>query len=122
MSDPRRLTPAEFEIMEVLWQSSNPRSVAEVLDVILHTREVAYTTVMTLLDKMARKGSVARSKRGKAYLYAPRVRRPEVLQFLVQEFAGLYFEEGETGLRRFLAGESEPPPRAPSEDIDVSLL
>ena len=90
MKDPRRVTPAEFAIIEVLWAHTEDLPVSVVRRKLAPRRNLAYTTVMTLLDKMRRKGTVRRRKRGKAYYYAPTVKRREVLNFLVQEFANSY--------------------------------
>ncbi len=57
---------------------------------------------MTLLDKMRRKGSVKRRKRGKAYYYSPTVKRQEVLNFLVQEFANSYCHGRRRSLEPFV--------------------
>lgn len=86
-----RVTPAEFQIMRVLWSHDEPLPVAEVRSSLQRGSVPAYTTVMTLLDKLARKGSVARTKRGKAYFYIPRVSRDEVLLEVVSDFARAYF-------------------------------
>lgn len=92
MKGPLQLTPAEYEIVEILWASNLPLSVTEVLDVIRERKSVAYTTVMTILDKLARKGSVRRVKKGKAYFYSPHVDRSQVLSRLLAEFADQYFD------------------------------
>lgn len=65
-------------------------SVGDVLRELQRKRPVAYTTAMTILDKMARKGSLGREKKGKAYYYSPLVNRSQVLGCLVQEFADCY--------------------------------
>ena len=98
MKDPRQVTPAEFAIIEVLWDHPRDLPVRAVKRELAPRRNLAYTTVMTLLDKMRRKGSVKRRKRGKAYYYSPTVKRQEVLNFLVQEFANSYCH----GRRRLL--------------------
>lgn len=132
MKDASRLTPAEFEVLEVLWNEGRPLSVGDVLEDILRARSVAYTTVMTVLDKLARKGSVNRVKKGKAYFYTPRVRRSQVLQSAVEEFADNYFRGSERRLLAFLEDDDAAGPVAngsrPSdslegaESIDVALL
>ncbi|HSR68884.1 MAG TPA: BlaI/MecI/CopY family transcriptional regulator [Acidobacteriota bacterium] len=132
MKDASRLTPAEFEVLEVLWREGRPLSVGDVLEVIRRARSVAYTTVMTVLDKLARKGSVNRVKRGKAYFYTPRVRRSQVLQCAVEEFADNYFRGSESRLLAFLEADgdgshaSNGSPRSDSmegaDSLDVALL
>lgn len=126
MKDPRQITPAEFQIMEALWSRSEAQSVREVLKVIQRDRKVAYTTVMTLLGKLADKGSVVRSRRGKAYFYKPAVQPGETIDFLIQEFADAYLK----GDPRRLTQPSPPPKPARSSDhqspqpdeLDIALL
>lgn len=110
VKDARQVTPGEFEVLEVLWGRSAPQSVGNVLSVVQRSRPIAYTTIMTVLDKLARKGSVARLKQGKAYYYSPRVERRDVLDFMIGEFAGHYFNGNHRQLRSFL--RSVPASRA----------
>lgn len=67
----------EREVMECLWRSTGPLSVRDVQDA-LPDRELAYTTVMTVLDRLGRKQLVARVRDGRAYRYTA-VHGPEVL-------------------------------------------
>ena len=90
MKDPRQVTPAEFTTIEVLWEHPENLSVGDIHTVLSQQRRVAYTTVMTLLDKMHTKRSVRRVKRGKSYYSRPAVRRQEVLNYLLQQFANSY--------------------------------
>lgn len=120
MKDPRQLTPAEFEIIQILWRDASARSVADVLKVLRQKKSVAYTTVMTLLDKMARKGSVQRRKQGKAYFYSPCVERAEVVDFLIRNFTLSYsLEWAHRTKEREERPEIQP---TPNEDVDVTLL
>ncbi len=57
--------------MELLWDSSAPRSVAEVLEELNRDRDLAYTTVMTVLDRLAKKGMVTRERVERAWQYLP---------------------------------------------------
>ena len=89
---------------------------------------------MTLLDKMRRKGTVRRRKRGKAYFYAPTVKRREVLNFLVQEFANSYCHGHRGLLKPFLQpshlartsavalAAATRQPGLPVSDLEVELL
>jgi len=60
--------------MDVMWSGgeSNVRDVAEKLD-----RPLAYTTVMTTLDRLFKKGMLERRKSERAFLYSPRLSRPD---------------------------------------------
>ena len=69
-----RLTPLELEIMNILWETgaANVHAVQEQLE-----RELAYTTVQTMLNILHRKGKVKRVLKDRAYMYKPAVTRPQ---------------------------------------------
>src|SRR5262245_20352974 len=67
-SGPPRPTQAELEILRVLWQLG-PSSVREVQQTMSETRATGYTTVLKLLQIMARKGLVARDERERTHVY-----------------------------------------------------
>lgn len=71
------LTPLELEIMNVLWSTgaSNVQAVQEVLP-----RELAYTTVQTMLNILHRKGRVRRKLKDRAYYYEAVVSRKQVVK------------------------------------------
>ncbi len=75
----------ETAVMDVLWRASDPRSVREVLTEINHSRTLAYTTVMTVLDNLHRKGWVQRERCGRAYLYRPAQTREEAAARALRE-------------------------------------
>ncbi|MFY9573079.1 MAG: BlaI/MecI/CopY family transcriptional regulator [Blastocatellia bacterium] len=70
-----QLTPLELEIMKVLWDTG-PASVQTVQQRL--NRELAYTTVQTMLNVLHRKRKVTRSLEDKAYFYSPAVSRRQV--------------------------------------------
>lgn len=61
----------ESAVMTVLWETNEPVKVRDVLDNLDTGKKLAYTTVMTVLDNLYRKGWVQRELDGKAYLYEP---------------------------------------------------
>lgn len=69
-----RLGPLERRVLEALWARTSP---ACVRDLQPEFREIAYTTLMTTLDRLYRKGVLARTKEGRAFFYTPRLTRPE---------------------------------------------
>jgi len=70
------LTPLELEIMHVLWNEgpSNVQTVQQHLE-----RDLAYTTVQTMLNILHRKGKVKRTLKDRAYFYQPVVSRSHVV-------------------------------------------
>lgn len=73
----RALGELEAAVMAVLWDASGPARVREVVDTLAPDRHVAYTTVMTVLDNLHRKGWVLREKQSRAYIYRPAWSREE---------------------------------------------
>ena len=71
-----QLTPLELEIMHVLWETGpvNVQTVQQHLE-----RELAYTTVQTMLNILHRKGKVKRTLKDRAYFYKPAVSRSQVV-------------------------------------------
>ena len=71
------LTPLELEIMHVLWETgaANVQTVQQQLK-----RELAYTTVQTMLNLLHRKGKVKRKLKDRAYVYQPTVSRKQVVR------------------------------------------
>jgi predicted transcriptional regulator len=69
--------PLEVAVLEILWTrgESNVRDVGENLD-----RPLAYTTVMTTLDRLFKKGLLNRRKFERAFIYSPRFSRREWYQ------------------------------------------
>jgi predicted transcriptional regulator len=58
----------ELAILKILWRDG-PRSVRQVRDALVEFRDLAYTSVMTILGIMNRKGYVRRSKSGGSFVY-----------------------------------------------------
>ena len=73
---PRRslldLAPLELDCMNTLWPIGEG-TVREIRDLLAARRPRAYTTIMTIMDRLARKGVVERKKTGRAYVYRPRL-------------------------------------------------
>jgi predicted transcriptional regulator len=68
----------EREVMTQLWDAGEPLTVRQVHEAINRTRDLAYTTVMTVLDRLAKKGVVSQEKADRAYRYRPAQTREEL--------------------------------------------
>jgi predicted transcriptional regulator len=66
-----RFGELEEQVMLRLWAANEPLAVREVRDALRPERDLAYTTVMTVLDKLYRKSAVKRRLDGRAYRYEP---------------------------------------------------
>jgi predicted transcriptional regulator len=67
----RQLGELENEVMTRVWQWNRTVTVREVLGDLHREREIAYTTVMTVMDKLFQKGWLRREREGRAYRYEP---------------------------------------------------
>jgi len=83
-----QLTTLELEIMQVLWETgaANVQTVQQQLE-----RELAYTTVQTMLNVLLRKGKVKRKLSDKAYLYRPVVSRSQVVSQTIEDLINRLF-------------------------------
>ena len=92
---PRRavldLAPLELDCMNTLWPMGEG-TVRQIRDRLASRRPRAYTTIMTIMDRLARKGVVERRKVGRAYVYRPNLSaeeaRAQALSQVVENFFG----------------------------------
>ena len=86
------LTPAELRVMKALWELDHG-SVADVRGVLQQRgQELAYTTVMTLLGRLATKGAVTVDKAREPFVYRPAHRRESVLRERLRAFVQDVFD------------------------------
>ena len=83
------LTPLELEIMNALWETG-PASVQTVQGA-MKGRELAYTTVQTMLNILHRKGKVKRQLKDRAYMYRPVLSRKKAVADAVGEMLDRFF-------------------------------
>lgn len=115
LSDEQRSTlrkllgPLELKVMEVLWEREQA-TVQEVVDRLPQERKYAYTTVMTVMGRLAEKGILARVKRGRKYIYHPSV-PPERLveQSTSRAIRGLLEDFGDVALSQFVDAVGDAP-------------
>ena len=75
----------EAVVMERLWDREGATTVREVFDDMTRGREIAYTTVMSTMDNLHRKGWLGRERSGKAFRYWPTLTREEHSARLMRE-------------------------------------
>ncbi|MEM8929952.1 MAG: BlaI/MecI/CopY family transcriptional regulator [Acidobacteriota bacterium] len=107
-SDPRlQLTEQELEIMKVIWQAPDAVTVRDVYEVLLERRKVAYTTVMTMMGILEKKGHLTREKAGRAYCYRPVRSRKTSQAGLLRDFVERVFDGSARPLLLALAEEEQ---------------
>jgi len=65
----RGLGELERAIMEVVWAADGPVTGRAVVDELAQARPLAYTTVLTVMDRLVRKGMLRRQRHGRAHAY-----------------------------------------------------
>ena len=78
------LGPLEAEIMDHAWKQEEPLTVREVVDSVGARHDLAYTTVMTVMERLVNKGFLVRRKVGRAYSYEPWMSRDDYSAGLVR--------------------------------------
>lgn len=94
-ASPRRsvldLAPLELDCMNTLWPLGEA-TVREIRERLAERRPRAYTTIMTIMDRLAHKGVVERRRSGRAYIYRPNLScedaRAQALNQIVENFFG----------------------------------
>ncbi|MGL5818467.1 MAG: BlaI/MecI/CopY family transcriptional regulator [Phycicoccus sp.] len=133
-----RLGDLERVVMECLWDAAQPpapagsapegsvpagsapsgATVRDVHDSLSGTREIAYTTVLTVLDRLAKKGLVTRERDGRAWRYQPAgTREALTAQTMRQTMEAMAVTDRRAALLHFLDGASS----AELDDLKAAL-
>jgi predicted transcriptional regulator len=97
--------PLELECLKALWQVGSG-TVKDVRGVVTESRNLAYTTVMTVLDRLEKRGSVERKKVGRSFVYTPVLGKEELRRLAVGALLDTFFDGSTEELIRFLDGRS----------------
>lgn len=109
----RQLTKCELELMEIIWHSGRV-TVQEVADQL--DRELAYTTVMSTINTLDKKGSIRRcGKSGRAFIYEAMVTRDEVQQAMTADLTGSLYGGSVKALMMSLLGTQSISPEEIAE-------
>jgi BlaI family transcriptional regulator, penicillinase repressor len=86
----KTLTGQELEIMKIVWERERV-TVRDVYEALLERRKVAYTTVMTMMKILERKGFLKKSQEDRAYLYRAAQPKRQVIGVMVRDFINRVF-------------------------------
>jgi len=76
--------------MKVVWRMDKA-TVRDVYEALRETRQIAYTTVMTMMGILEQKGRLKKSEDGRAFVYTPTEPQTKVVGTMVQEFVKRVF-------------------------------
>src|SRR5580698_4839774 len=94
--------PLELQCLKALW-GLGEGTVRDVRQVLVGKRSLAYTTVMTVLDRLEKRGGVSRRKHGRSFIYLPKVSRDELRRVAVKELVDTFFDGSEEALLAYLS-------------------
>jgi predicted transcriptional regulator len=118
MPQPRRSRPfgdLEASVMELLWDAQQPLLVRDVVDLMRPQRVLAYTTIMTVLDNLHRKGWLDRVRDGRAWRYSPVLGRQAYTATLMRE--ALAVSDDRAGVLARFVEEMDPQDAAALADL-----
>lgn len=103
------LAPLELDCMNALWRLGEA-TVRDIHAALATTRPRAYTTVMTVLDRLAHKGVVERQKAGRAWLYKAHLSADRARTHAVAQLVEGFFQGSTEALASHLSSLSSPLP------------
>lgn len=80
MAKTNKLTPVEWEIMEAVWELGGSPSIRDVVEHAFPRGEKAYTTVLTIMNILEKKGLLTRQKIGLVNFYSPVKSRDQMVK------------------------------------------
>ena len=75
----------EAVVMETMWRREQPATVRQIFEELAQDRAIAYTTVMTVMDNLHRKGFLDRQMTGRAWTYQPSTSREQYVARLMRD-------------------------------------
>lgn len=102
MTKQKTLGPLEHQIMDIVWNQKKA-TVYSVVEELCHEKKLAYTTIMTVMTRLTKKGVLAREKKGKTFYYSPLLGKEKFIHSLVKNtMARLIDSFGEEALVAFV--------------------
>jgi BlaI family penicillinase repressor len=86
----KTLTEQELEIMKVIWERGEA-TVRDVVAALSEQRQIAYTTVMTMMNILEQKGHLKKRQVDRAYIYKPAHAQEQVIGSMVRDFVDRVF-------------------------------
>jgi len=112
------LGETEMEVLHHVWDLGEA-TVTDVRERILEDRDVAYTTIMTVMKKLAEKGYLTYHKEGRSYVYEPAQQPNEVQHSLLQRLMEKVFNGSPSALVQTLVQREDLSDAERHEILDI---
>src|SRR5579862_1910243 len=93
--------PLELCCLKALW-TLQEGTVKDVREIVARSRPLAYTTIMTVMDRLVRKEKASRHRVGRAWVYKPQESRDAMRRVAIRELLEGFFDGSEEQLMAFL--------------------
>jgi predicted transcriptional regulator len=87
----KTLTEAELRLMEVLWEQHSA-TVTKIVEALPKSSPLAYSSVLTTLRILERKGYIKHTKEGRAFVYQPLINREDARRSAVKHLINRFFD------------------------------
>jgi len=81
----------ELQIMNLVWDKKEPCSVTDIHEALYPQNKRAYTTIMTVMGNLYKKGVLGREKRGNAYIYFPLQKKEDIAENFIKKIGRYFF-------------------------------
>jgi predicted transcriptional regulator len=105
------LGPLEVQVMQIIWQDDRS-TVKKVHRKLSQHRDIAYTTVMTTMSRLAEKGILRRHREGLAFVYAAAITEDAFIAQMVEQVMASLMRDYPSYVVRYLETYGEPAPTA----------
>jgi BlaI family penicillinase repressor len=112
--------PLELLCLKALW-TLREGNVKDVQRIVTETRPLAYTTIMTVLERLLKKGKLERRKVGRAFIYAPTADREDMRRVAIRELLDAFFDGSEDEMLRFIGRSPEKSVAAAAGEGDARI-
>ena len=102
--NPQKTFLGELEkaVMDLIWEQKEPVTVRFVFESLSKKRKIAYTTVMTIIGRLADKGLLKKKEEGKAYIYQAAYSKDKFLTKVTRQIIQNFVSNiGETAVAHF---------------------
>jgi predicted transcriptional regulator len=121
VGDQQQLSDLQLAIMRVLWDREEATA-ADVHAELQTDRELAPTTVATLLSRLEKRGLVAHRARGRQYVYRPKVSEQEVRRSMLRRLTDFFFGGDQAALVSHLVRADDIQPQDLQGIVDLLSL
>ena len=103
----QKLTKAEEEVMQMIWNEAEPTTVSQLIDQMTISPKPPHSTISTIVRTLEKKGFVDHKAYGRTHAYFPLIEKKDYTKFSLKKLVSNYFEGSPNELVSFLVKEND---------------